>query len=287
MATKAHHTRTKKQRRPAWTGFLRFGLVSIPVKAYPLKNNEAEVELHWLHEPCLNRIRQQKTCPVHGEVSNDEIISGYKMPDEEYIAIDPDELQKLRAQSEDTIDIKSVVGPHDIDDIYYTDKTYYLLPDGDAGLRPYCVFQEALKQDRLCGVAEAVLFRREHLLLVRALDSLLTVTFLNYPERIQSLSQVANQVGKVKNLSREVEMAKALIGQLVDEKFDIHQYHDRYAENLMKLVEAKAKGQRIEEPAELEPPVALDFMEALRRSVEKTAKTRGHRKSGPHDRRAS
>src|SRR5262249_31153833 len=156
--------------------FLRFGLVSIPVKAYPVKSEKADIELHWLHETCLNRIRQQKSCPIHGEVSNEEIVSGYKVGQDDYVVIDPAELQKLRAKSEDTIDVSAIVGPHDIDDIYFTDKSYYLLPDGETGVRPYAVFQEALKEERLCGVAEAVLFRREHLLLVRPLDGLLTVT---------------------------------------------------------------------------------------------------------------
>ena len=123
----------KKEQRPAWHGFLKFGLVTIPVNAYPAKSDRGDIELHWLHETCHNRIRQEKICPVHGKVSNDEIVSGYKHSKDRYIIIDPDELQKLRAKSEDTIDVATVVGPKDIDDIYYTDKTYYLLPDGDAG----------------------------------------------------------------------------------------------------------------------------------------------------------
>src|ERR1043166_4761644 len=86
--------KTSREHRPAWSGSLRFGLVTIPVRAYPAKSDKADISLHWLHAPCHNRIRYQKVCPVHGEVPAQEIVSGYKLSRDEYVVIDPDELQK-------------------------------------------------------------------------------------------------------------------------------------------------------------------------------------------------
>jgi len=40
-----------------------------------------------------------KTCPVHGEVTKDEIVSGYKVGNK-YVVIEPEELDKLRTQSD-------------------------------------------------------------------------------------------------------------------------------------------------------------------------------------------
>ena len=134
------------------------------------------------------------------------------------------------------------------------------------------MFQEALSQERLYGLADGVLFRREHLIVVRPIEGMLIFTFLTYPEGVKSPSFFASRLPRMKNTSRELEMAKALIGQLVDPKFDIHKYRDSYAENLMKLIQAKAKGQRIEAPQEEQEPVGLDFMEALKRSLRKQQK---------------
>src|SRR5437899_543346 len=141
-----------REHRPAWTGFLRFGLVTIPVRAYPAKSEKAQMTLHWLHAACHNRIRYQKVCPVHGEVQQSEIVSGYQYGKKDYIVIEPDELKQLHAQKADTIEIASTVAPDRIDDIYFTDSTYYLLPDDEAGARPYTVFQEALAKENLYGV---------------------------------------------------------------------------------------------------------------------------------------
>jgi non-homologous end joining protein Ku len=42
----------------------------------------------------------------------------------------------------------------------------------------------------------------------------------------------------------------------------------------MKLIEAKAKGQKVEAPPPEPEPMALDFMEALKRSLSPKGKTR-------------
>ena len=57
-----------------WKGYLRLSLVSIPVRAYSTGTPARErIEVHQLHRPCHHRIRYKKTCPVHGEVPNDEM----------------------------------------------------------------------------------------------------------------------------------------------------------------------------------------------------------------------
>jgi DNA end-binding protein Ku len=290
MAKKPVKAVTPRVRRPAWTGFLRFGLVTIPVRAFPAKSDKADITLHWLHATCHNRIRYQKMCPVHGEVQQSEIVSGYQYGKKDYIVIDPDELKELHPQKVDTIDVTSTIAPTTIDDIYFTDSTYYLLPDGDAGTRPYTVFQEALAKENRYGIAEAVLFRREHLLVVRPIDKLLIFTLLTYPDRVKDVSQFENQLPESKSSARELDMAKTLISQLSNEDFDISTYKDRYAEDLEKLIDAKAKGHRIEVPQEKETPAPLDFMDALKKSLQRGMKSErnGHSpKPRAHRRKAS
>src|SRR5438876_7646003 len=96
-----------REHRPAWTGSLRFGLVTIPVRAYPAKSDKADITLHRLHAPCHNRIRYQKVCPVHGEVPADEIVSGYQYGKKNYVVVEPDELKQLHPQKADTIEVAS------------------------------------------------------------------------------------------------------------------------------------------------------------------------------------
>lgn len=274
-----------REHRPAWTGSLRFGLVTIPVRAYPAKSDKAEISLHWLHATCHNRIRYQKMCPVHGEVQQSEIVSGYQMGKKEYVVIEPDELKKLHPERADIVEISGTVKPGRIDDIYFTDTTYYLLPDGEANARPYAVFQQALAEEGLYGVAEGVLFRRERLLVVRAIDKLLIFTFLTYPDRVKDVKQFERQLEDAKASVRELDMARTLITQLADEKFDISAYKDRYAEDLHKLIEAKAKGEQVEAPEETRVARPLNFMDALKKSLRKKAKSESSARAKPRPRR--
>src|SRR5690349_366011 len=95
--------------RPVWKGFLRFSLVSIPVQAITAKLPGQRVELHWLHKDCHQRIRNQKVCPVHGEVSQDEIVSGYQVGKRQYVVIEDEDLKKLRSHRNDTIHVDTFI----------------------------------------------------------------------------------------------------------------------------------------------------------------------------------
>ena len=65
--------------RSVWTGYIQVSLVSVPVRAYnAAAAGDAAIAFHQLHAECHNRVRYQKTCPVHGELRGDEIDRGYQ-----------------------------------------------------------------------------------------------------------------------------------------------------------------------------------------------------------------
>src|SRR5947209_12151689 len=113
--------------RSTWKGFLRINLVSVPVKAYTATaSGGGEVRLNQLHKECHSRINYKKTCPIHGEVPNDEIVSGYEYSKGQYVVVDTAELDKLRTEDDKAIKIDTFVAPDAVDPVYYTGKTYYL-----------------------------------------------------------------------------------------------------------------------------------------------------------------
>ena len=117
--------RQKKQKRAAkprssWRGMLRFGLVVFPVEAFNAHaRGQGPIAFHQLHATCHSRIHYQKVCPIHGEVSNDEIISGYEYSRGQYVEIEPEELDKLRTEKERSLTIDSFIHPADLDPIYF------------------------------------------------------------------------------------------------------------------------------------------------------------------------
>src|SRR5687768_2250046 len=108
--------------RTSWKGFLKLSLVSVPVKAFTAHETGGEVHLNQLHKDCNNRIRYQKVCPEHGEVSADEIVSGYQYAKGHYVVVDPEEVDKLRTKADRAINIDGFVAEDVVDPVYHAGK---------------------------------------------------------------------------------------------------------------------------------------------------------------------
>ena len=91
--------------RAFWTGNLRLSLVNIPVKLYPATSTERKIELHQIHEPSGKRIRYQKVAPGVGPVENEEITKGYEYEKGKYVLIDQKEIDELKLESKQTIEL--------------------------------------------------------------------------------------------------------------------------------------------------------------------------------------
>jgi DNA end-binding protein Ku len=102
--------------RPVWSGFISFGLVTVPVRAYTASSSlESDVKFNQLHKECNSRIQYKKTCPLHGEVRQDEIVSGFEYASGQYVLFDPSELEKLRSAKDKTINISAFIPPDAVD----------------------------------------------------------------------------------------------------------------------------------------------------------------------------
>jgi DNA end-binding protein Ku len=257
--------------RSMWKGSLRFSLVTIPVEAFTAsKPGEGEIRLHQLHEPCHSRIKYQKTCPIHGEVRNDEIVTGFEYEKDHYVVIDRDEVEKVQAD-EHSIAIDTFVKPDEIDPLYYDGRTYYLAPQSAAAKRPYAVLFQAMEDVNRYGVAKVVLRGKEEILLVRPLDGVLTMTMLHYDSQIRGPEVVRDEVPQEKANAQELKLARQLIEASTTKKFDFAAYEDRYNDRLKEMIDAKIAGKEVIAPPQTDEEVpVINLMDALRKSVRQT-----------------
>ena len=81
----------------AFQGSLRISLVSVPVKAYSATiSGTSRISFNQLHANCHRRIQYKKFCPVLGQVTQDEIVSGYEYDKDQYVVFEPNEIERLR-----------------------------------------------------------------------------------------------------------------------------------------------------------------------------------------------
>jgi len=254
--------------RSSWKGFIRLSLVSVPVKAYTANATGAEIRLNQLHAECHNRIRYLKTCPEHGEVENSAIVSGYEYAKNQYVVIDPEEIQKLRPKGDQSIHCAGFVAADEIDPIYHAGKSYYLVPDVPVGQKPYALLRRGMVDKGVHAIAQVVLSGREQLVMLRpADDGLIVMTVLNQDAKVKKADAFTDELVEADVKKDELELTKTLIDASTIRDFDYSVYKDEYVEKLTAVIQAKVDGEEIVQVPDREEPKIINLMEALKASV--------------------
>src|SRR6201990_567017 len=147
--------------RAYWKGSLKLSLVACPVSLYPASTSVEKTRFHMINTETGNRLKQQMVDAETGDVvEGDQKGRGYELKKGEYVEIDKDELEALQIESNHTIDIDSFV-PRDEIDNRYLNHPYYIAPDGKAGIDPFAVIRDAMKDKDRVALARIVLHTRE------------------------------------------------------------------------------------------------------------------------------
>ncbi len=268
--------------RASFKGFIRLSLISIPVKGITATNTGGEVRLNQLHADCHSRIKYQKTCPTHGEVKSDQIVSGYEYSKDQYVIIDPDEVKKFRKESDKSVEIEGFIDRDQIDPKYFSGRTYYFLPDGPVGQKPYQLLRQVMLKDNLYAVAKAILSGREQIVILRPMDELLGMSVVTNQAKIKQTEQFNDELIEAKFSPEELNLTQTLIDASKMAEFDLGKYEDEYVNNMNKLIQAKVDGEEIVAAPDPEEPKVINLMEALKASVESARKpaAKGAKASG-------
>ena len=173
----------------------------------------------------------------------------------------------MRTESDRAIAIDVFVAPEALDAVYHAGKTYYLLPDGPAGTKPYALLHRAMLQQARHAVARMVLSGRERLVLLRPLGRLLALSTLTYDAQVKKPALYEADVPEVDLTQEELDLAGSLVAASSREEFDLGRYPDLYTQRLRALIPAKIEGHAVATaPAEPEREV-INLIEALKRSV--------------------
>ena len=250
--------------RSIWSGAISFGLVNIPIKLYSAVG-ENSIDFDMLRSSDHSPIRYARIATVDGEeVPFKDIVKGYEYEKNEYVVLDDEDFEKAAPEKTKSINIIDFVNEEEIDAVYF-EKPYYLEPDKGAG-KSYKLLLEALKDTKKVGVAQYVIRNRERLGAIRAFNDLIMLEQLRFHQEIRDWSEVKTP-NNVKIGDKEIEMAKQLIEQLTTE-FKPEKYKDSYIDELMKIIDAKVKGEEIEvKKPKPQTTEVTDLMSVLKQSL--------------------
>jgi DNA end-binding protein Ku len=187
-----------------------------------------------------SRIRYQRVNEhTHKEVPYDKIVKGYKL-DDDYVILEDRDFEDAAPEKSKVIEIESFVDIAEVNPMFY-ETSYYTEPDTKNN-KAYALLLEALKKSGKAGLARFVLRSTESLCIVHPVENVLVVTRIRFAQEIRSTDDL-NIADDVNVSKKELDMGLALINQYA-ENFDISKFKDEYHDELMKIIQAKAKGKR-------------------------------------------
>jgi DNA end-binding protein Ku len=250
--------------RSIWSGAIGFGLVNIPVKLFSAVQ-QSDLDLDMLDKNDHSNIRFKRVNEKTGkEVEYANIVRAYNL-DGQYVVLSDEDFKKASPEKTKIIEIAEFVNEDKIDSIYF-ETPYYLEPQ-KAGVKAYGLLRDALKKTGKTGLASFVLRTKESLGLIKPVDNLLILQKIRYEQEIRKSEDL--EIPDAESKPAELKMAIALIEQLSSPKFDIAKYKDTYSAELMKLIEARAKGKKLPEPTmRVVHSKSKDLMEQLKASLE-------------------
>jgi len=256
--------------RALWKGQLRLSLVSIPVEIFSATKSGARVSFRQIHKPSGKRIRYEKSVPGIGPVKTDDIVKGYEVEDDEYILLDPDEIDAIKLETKKTFELVQFVDACEISPLYF-DKPYYITASDDLAQDAYRVVRDALRQAGKVGLGQVTMRGKEYLAAVKPCGDGLLMETLHYEDELREADQIFTDIEDEKVDKELLEVATSLIDRK-SAPFDAGAYHDKYAEAMQDLLEAKIKNKktprvRADDDDSTGGDNVVDLMSALKQSL--------------------
>ncbi len=261
--------------RAYWKGFLRLSLVSIGVHVHNAIESQAAISFRQIHKPSGKRVNYQKVVPGVGVVENADIAKGYEVDADTYVLLDPEEIDAIKLESKQTIDLVQFVDTKEIDYRYF-ERPYFLVPADQMAGEGYAVIRDALRKTDKVGLAQLTIAGREWLVAIAPLEDGLVMEMLRYADELRNPADYFDHVPTAKPQKDMIDLAV----QLIEKKsgpFDATNFEDHYGTALKELVQEKMKGHTVV-AKEVERPTGgnvINLMEALKRSVEGSTPAKG------------
>lgn len=266
--------------RPFWSGRLQISLVSFGIKILPATEAKSEIHFHQIDRKSGERVHHQNVTGDNGAVvENHDIVKGYEYNKGKYVTLEPEELEKVRIPSRQTIEIIQFVKLQELDPALL-ERPYFILPEDDTQAEAFAVVRKALQQSGKAGLGKIAFGGREHLIAVAAPndDSLAGIMgyTMRYADERRDAKQYFSEIKKASVDAEQLSLAKELIERKTA-KFDASRFKDEYEVALRALVDAKLKHKPLPRDERPAPAKVESLMDALRRSVtekEPSAKAR-------------
>lgn len=226
--------------RAIWKGTIALGRHAVPVKMYSAVEDRT-VHFHMLHKKDHAPVEQHIVRKDTGkDVPKEDMRKAFALSKDTAVILQPEDLEKLVPAESREIHLLRFVAPSVLGDQWY-DRPYYLGPDGDD--EDYFALAQALERKNATGIARWVMRKKRYLGALTALNGYLAVSTLRRADQVLTFSRIEPSKD-AKPQTSELQLARQFVSS-IEADFDPEQWQNEYRQRLCKLIEAKAKGEKI------------------------------------------
>jgi DNA end-binding protein Ku len=252
-----------KAGRPFWSGTITIGLVNVPVRLHTMVR-DLSVSFRLLHRTDGQPLRYDRVCTKDDKVIPwAETVKGYEVRKGEYVIFEPDELKAVMPESNRKIRIEKFVYYLSLDPVYF-ETPYILTPDRSE--EAYNLLVTALKELGRAAIGTITLRTKEYPVVVHVYGGGLVLTTLRYADEVSSPHAFESLAALPVPKEAELTLAKRIITDLSGD-FSMADYHDRYREAVLDLIDKKLAGEKVVFAEPPQPEEAKELMQALKETL--------------------
>jgi DNA end-binding protein Ku len=263
--------------RALWKGSIAFGLVNIPVELHTAVRDHRP-RFRMLHATDKSPIQFTRVCARDGKpVAWEDLVKGFEYAKGHFVVLTKEDFEAAAVEKTKTVDILDFVEAEEIDDRFF-ETPYYLVP-AKGGERAYALLRQAMRITNRIGIAKFILRDALHLAAVEVIGNALVLTLMRFADELVDPDQLPLP-GDGAVRKQELEIAKTLVNNL-NAPWKPSKYTDEYRDNLMRIIDGKAKGKKVElaAPEPHRDGKVIDLMERLRASLAQTSSKTSRRPS--------
>ena len=250
--------------RPYWSGQIRLSLVSIPVNIYAAVNSARSVRLHEIYRKTGTRVHHQLVADDK-VIDHEDIVKGYEYKKGRYVLFEPEEIQKLKLPSKNTLEIVQFAPAHEIEPFYF-EKPYFVVPKDDSAEDAFATIREGLRKTGTYGIGQLTIGGRERLCALKPCGRGMMLDTLRYKEEVRQADEYFEDIDAVKVGKDELSLIEQLIKKKTSD-FTPDKFHDHYREALRELIDAKLENREPEYEEEVPQGKVVNLMDALKKSL--------------------
>jgi DNA end-binding protein Ku len=248
--------------RAIWKGTIELGKHEVGVKMYAAIEDRT-VHFHMLHRKDDAQVEQHIVRKDTGkDVAKEDMRKAFAVSKDTAVILQPEDLEKLVPPESREIQLCRFIPPAALGDQWY-ERPYYLGPDDDED--SYFALAQALERKKLVGIARWVMRKKRYVGALSALDGYLMISTLRRADQVLRFSGVEPAKAATPH-ANEIKLGEQLVAS-IESDFDPELWQNEYRQRLCKLIEAKARGKKIEAVRVKKKPAQASLADSLKASI--------------------